>query len=328
VQARGEYLNDVPEGIEVHALDAQSVTSALWPLARYIRAHRPRAILAALTHVNILAILAARLARFRGPVVVSERNNISSKARNAKGFRDRLSYRLVRYAYPLASKVVAVSKGVSDDLADFARLRKQLVTHVYNPVFDDGLIEMASRAPAHRWLGTSESPVFIAVGRLNPQKDFGTLINAFSLVRKQLSARLIIYGEGEERGRLSALARETGFGDDIDLPGFTDRPVTEMAAADVLVLSSKWEGFPNVIVEALAAGVPVVATNCPNGPDEILDGGVYGSLVPIGDAPAMATAMIETLSRPRDAEKLRRRASTFSVRAAASQYAAYLSPIG
>jgi len=324
VQARGEYLNDVPESVEVQSLNARSVTGALLPLSRLIRAQRPRSILAALTHVNIVVILAARLARFRGPVVVSERNNISSKARSAKGLRDKLSYRLVRHVYPLSSRVVGVSRGVSEDLVGFAGLSGELVTYVYNPVFDEALIDLASRPPAHRWLQESDCPVIVALGRLNPQKDFGTLIKAFSLVRKQIAARLIIFGEGQEREQLSELAESTGFGADIDFPGFTDQPITEMAAADLLVLSSRWEGFPNVLVEALAAGVPVVATNCPNGPDEILDGGKFGELVPVGDAVALANSMLAALRRPRNTAWLRERAAIFSVTSAARQYAEHL----
>ena len=324
IQQKGEYLDDVPNTIPVHCLDSKSVTSALLPLARYICKRKPSSILAALTHVNVVAILSARLARFKGPVIVSERNHVSSKARDAKGLRDRLSYKLVRYVYPLATKVVAVSKGVAADLKAFSKLSDALVTYIYNPVFDQNLARLTRERPSHAWLRDHIVPVVVAFGRLHPQKDFPMLIRAFDIARSRVSARLIIFGEGQERASLQALIDQSTYPGDIDLAGFTGRPLAEMAAADLLALSSRWEGFPNVLVEGLASGLRIVATNCPSGPEEILDGGRYGCLVPVGDAEAMANGIVQSVLTPPDREAFQKRAAVVSVQTAVALYAKLL----
>jgi glycosyltransferase involved in cell wall biosynthesis len=199
--------------------------------------------------------------------------------------------------YPWAAAVVAVSRGAADDLARTSGLPRDRVQVVYNPVLTPALMALARQAPGHPWFASGEPPVILGVGRLTPQKDFPTLIRAFAEVRRCRSARLMILGEGEERGRLEALARELGVADDVALPGFQENAMAYMGGSALFVLSSAWEGLPTVLIEALAAGTRVVSTDCPSGPREILQEGRLGALVPVGDVAALTGAMIDALAR-------------------------------
>jgi len=194
--------------------------------------------------------------------------------------------------------VVAVSRGAADDLARTSGLPRDRVQVVYNPVLSPALMALARQAPGHPWFAPGQPPVILGVGRLTRQKDFPTLIRAFAEVRRCRSARLMILGEGEERGRLEALALELGVADDVALPGFRENAMAYMAGSALFVLSSAWEGLPTVLIEALAAGTRVVSTDCPSGPREILQDGRLGALVPVGDAVALTGAMIDALARP------------------------------
>jgi len=158
------------------------------------------------------------------------------------------------------------------------------------------------------------------VGRLTEQKDFSTLLQAFAQVRAQRQARLLLLGEGEMRDELTALGLALGIAKDLSLHGFTNNPFAYMARAAVFVLSSAYEGLPGVLIQALACGCPVVSTDCPSGPSEILENGQYGRLVPVGDPAAMAQAILSTLEAPPDRGLLQKQASLFSVDRAVEQY--------
>jgi glycosyltransferase involved in cell wall biosynthesis len=185
------------------------------------------------------------------------------------------------------------------------------------------LFEQAKQPVSHPWFEQNRLPVILAVGRLTKAKDYPTLFRAFSLVRQVRPAKLLILGEGEERSNLERLAIELGIQNDVSMPGFVDNPFAFMAKASVFVLSSAWEGFGNVLVEALACGCPVVATDCRSGPREILDNGRYGRLVPVGDHEALAKAILETLDNPdfpADRQTRLQRAMEFSIDAAVDKY--------
>ena len=182
-------------------------------------------------------------------------------------------------------------------------------------------LEAAAREPvAHAWLRPGEPPVVLGVGKLSPQKGFDVLLRAFARVRAERPARLVILGEGPQRRALERLARELGIADDVSLPGFVANPFAWMARCAVFALSSRWEGLPSVLIEALACGCAVVSTDCPSGPAEILDGGAFGPLCPVGDAAALAGAILRVLEAPTAPARLRARAATFSVDAAADRY--------
>jgi len=227
---------------------------------------------------------------------------------------------VIRCVYPWADAIVAVSNGVADDLSLTAGIPRERITTIYNPVVMPELHEKARAALNHPWFAPGTPPVLLGAGRLVAQKDFTTLIKAFARVRAVRPARLMILGEGEQRGSLEGLARELGVSADVTLPGFVLNPFPYMARASVFVLSSAWEGLPGVLIQALACGCPVVSTDCPSGPVEILENGKYGPLVPVGDDEVLAQAILSVLNTLPDRDRLRAQAAMFSMARAADQY--------
>ena len=296
--ATGVFLDQLPPAVRLVDLRANRLLKSLAPLTRYLRRERPRVLVSSMSHANMIALWAAKLARQDTPVLVTVHNTMSQSIRQPSGFTGALEPRLLRLFYPWAACVVAVSRGAADDLARTSGLPRERVEVVYNPVITPGVLAIAGRDPDHPWLGAGQPPVILGVGRLTPQKDFPTLIRAFAEVRRQQMARLIILGEGDGRPALEALADELGVRPDIDLPGFRDNAIAYMARSSLFVLSSAWEGLPTVLIEALAAGTRVVSTDCPSGPREILQDGLLGGLVPVGDPTALAEAMLDALTRP------------------------------
>lgn len=297
-------------------------------LTRYLRRERPQVLLSAMTKSNLTAVWARHLAGVPNRLVISEHNALSpniSLPRKKENWRRRFLSSLVGRVYPGADAIIAVSDGVADDLALCTGIRREHITTIYNPIVTPELIHQ-SRAPLdHPWLQPGTPPVVLGVGRLHEQKDFPTLLRAFARARAKQEAHLVILGEGKAKhARLStelmALATQLGIADDVVLLGFVDNPFAYMARASVFVLSSAWEGFGNVIAEALACGCPVVSTDCPSGPAEILEHGKYGPLVPVGDDVALADAILSVLKTPPDRDQLRARSAMFSVDHVADQY--------
>jgi glycosyltransferase involved in cell wall biosynthesis len=328
----GPRRSAVPEGARVIDLEARRprlswrrllrkkrhrVLACVPPLVRYLEAERPAVVLAGGNYINYVGVRARARTALAPALVLSHRSHFSHESEGK-----RFARWIARRAYPGADAIVAVSNGVADDLAAGAGLARGLITTIYNPAVTPGVIA-ASRQPApHGWLPRADTPVLVAAGRLHPQKDFPTLIRALAQVRAHRPVKLIILGEGPERLALEELAARLGVADAIDLPGFVDNPYAYMARAGVFVLSSAWEGFANVVAEALACGCPVVSTDCPSGPAEILAGGRYGRLVPVGDAAAMATAIAATLDDPGDRAARQVRARAFAVETAVRRYLA------
>lgn len=303
-------------------LAARKVPSALraaLPLAQYLWLRRPAALLSAKTFPNLAALWARRIAGVPTRVVITERTHLSARTAAAKT-RWRGAPALVRRYYRHADAVVAVSAGVASDLVARSGLPGRLVQVVDNPVIGPDFAQRAAAPVNHPWLQGGDLPVLLAVGALTAQKDLPTLLRAFAQVRARRPARLLVLGEGRQRDRLVALARGLGIANDVDLPGTVACPEAYMARAAMLVLSSCYEGFGNVIVEALAAGCPVVATDCPSGPAEILAGGRYGRLVPVGDVPALASAIGAQLDATPDRALLRARGGRYTVDRAADAY--------
>lgn len=318
VKAQGVYLDQIPAGVRVVNLDKSNVFKAVPALVSYLRRERPRALLSSLTHVNIAALVAKAIAGGGTRVAVTEHNQISIKAAAPMRLRGWLVYRAVPHLYGLADDVVAVSQGAADDVARFARLGARSVKCIYNPVYDE-LLMQASREPVdHPWLQGDGTPVLLAAGRLHPQKGFDILLRAFATVRRTTPCKLIIMGEGEERERLENLARELQIDQHVSLTGFVRNPYAMMARTTAFVVSSRWEGFSVVLLEALACGAPVISTDCASGPSEILDKGRYGILVPVEDVQALADGIIDTLKRQPGTGV--ERARSFSTEAAARAY--------
>ena len=319
---QGALLDELPAVARVVNLGAKRVRHMIPGLFRYLRTERPDALLAAMWPLTVVAPLVARLAGYRGPVLISEHapQSLAYSARGrVHGLLMRLSMRLI---YPLADARVAVSSGVADDMARLSGMRRDAFEVIHNPAATGRVLDRGG------WglpIPAADAPMILTVGTLKPVKRHDLLIRAFARL-PQRDARLCIVGEGPERARLEALAGELGVADRIMLPGYQPDPSPWYAHADLFVLTSAYEGFGNVIVEALEQGTPVVSTDCPFGPREILEDGKYGTLVPMGDADALTAAMAEALSRPHDRSALRRRASEFSVERAAAAYARLMFP--
>jgi glycosyltransferase involved in cell wall biosynthesis len=229
----------------------------------------------------------------------------------------------LRRLYPRADAIVCVSAGVAEDLRRYLTLPAGRITIIHNPI---QILAEEPSARLHPWLGDRGQPVILGAGRLSRQKDFMTLLHAFALLSDLPAHRLMIIGEGPERAHLEREAVRLGIAERVTLPGFVTNPRACMAASSLFVLSSAWEGFGNVLVEAMAVGTPVVSTDCPSGPREILQDGALGPLVPVGDAPALARAIRQALLDPVPAERLRARADDFAPERVVVPYLAVLLP--
>jgi len=294
---------------------------ARFKLDAYVRRHPGVRIVSALNHYNVGA---ARLKRRFGEqvhVMVTQRENLSADASWLSAHKYRKAVQGVRKHFSCADAVVSVSRGLTDDLRDNFGVDPARLHTIYNPAFRASFVAAAQAPVDHPWLMQKDKPVVIAAGRLHHVKGFDDLLNAFAQVRRTLDARLIILGEGKERENLEAQVRELGLADAVQLPGRVGSLAPWMSRADLFVLSSRREGLPAVLIEALAMGMTVGAARCPSGPDEILEEGRWGRLVPVGDVPTLAAAMADALrDPPPDRDALRARAASFSLERALEQY--------
>jgi glycosyltransferase involved in cell wall biosynthesis len=309
--AEGELLPLLPSEVTVVDLKAKRFRSALLPLARYLRQRRPDALQARMWPLTVIAILARRLARVSTRLVVSDHIALSRQYGHAATTFAVLKA-TTRWLYPSADVRLLVSEGAADDLAALSGLPRDSLEVVYNLIPPLPAPSPAAQGEADALWASDGAVRIISVGTLKHQKNHALLIRAFALLRREQRARLMIVGEGECRGELIALAAAEGVADDVLLPGFRREPWPLVATADLFVLSSDYEGFGNVLIEAMRLGVRVVTTNCPSGPAEIIDHGRYGQLVPPQDAAALAEGMKRALAADHDPELLRRRADTIS----------------
>lgn len=293
--AQGPYRGEVSPSVDIVDLGAKRVAASLPGLVRYLRRARPKSMLSAVNHANVIAVIARVIARVPTRLVVSEHNNLSQSRKRPKDLSGKVVQALMHWAYSKADAVVAVSKGVADDLAETLGFPRSRIEVVYNPVVTPKLFERAAAPLDHPWLAPGEPPVILGVGRLTPQKDFITLIKAFAQVRKELDCRLVILGEGELRSEIEELVRNLNIEVDVQLPGFAENPYAWMRRSAVFVLSSAWEGLGNVLIEAMACGARVISTDCPSGPSEILEGGKWGALVEVGDSGGLAKHIVRVL---------------------------------
>jgi glycosyltransferase involved in cell wall biosynthesis len=316
-KARGPFLDEVCREIQIVDLGVARISMSLPGLVRYLRRERPTALLSSMHYVNVIALLARALSRVNTRVVVGEHNTLSKSV--AHDLQGRMFRLLMRIMYPRAHSVVAVSQGVADDLAVSIGLDQGKIRVIYNPVVGPE-IEARAREPLnHPWFQPGEPPVVLGAGRLVEQKDFGNLILAFAKLRSKRDCRLLILGEGPLRDQLECLIANLGLTDSISLPGFVANPFAYMSRAAVFALSSRWEGLPTVLIEAMACGVRVVATDCPSGAREILEEGVWGHLVPVGDPYALEAAIADALD-DEDRPSLADRVNAFSVELARDKY--------
>jgi glycosyltransferase involved in cell wall biosynthesis len=319
VKREGKLMSKIPAGVNVVDLGASRTLTGIPNLIFHLNKVQYDAIISFMNYANICSIIASLVSGSVHKLIVTEHIAVSRSLQEMGIMKGGGLSKLIEYLYPLADHVTAVSQGAADDLERVAGLKD--VQAIPNPIsVNDAPQGINEKKPVQPWFAESD-PVMLGAGRLTEQKGFSTLIRSLRHLRNSgIDARLIIIGEGEERKNLEVLVHELHLGEHVSLPGFVDNPYAYMRAADVFVLSSRWEGFGNVLVEAMACGTPVVSTDCPYGPSEILERGKWGPLVPVDNAEKLSRALLSTLDNPLDSEKLRERAQCFSVNNVAQSY--------
>lgn len=315
----GTYLKDASAKVNVVSLESSRALHSILPLAKYLRKEKPDFILSAMNYVNIVTVLAQLASGSNTKVIVSEHNNLTETKKELSFVKGCALTSLMKWSYREAYRVIAVSNGVADALTNELKIDRSKITTIYNPIFSEDLVKRSQESILHPWINNAAVPLVLSVGRLTSQKDFKTLINAFKQVLDKKNCNLIILGEGELRSELETLIKNLALENHIQLLGFVDNPYAWMSHADLFVLSSIREGFGNVIVEAMACDTPIVSTDCPSGPHEILEGGKWGELVPPGDVELLSKAIINSLDNPVKVD-VRTRAEFFSVDNAVNKY--------
>ncbi len=299
--ATGILANEVPLNVTVVDLKVGRVLLAVKQLPDWLKKERPDILISSQGHANIAAFVSNKLAGTPSRLIVREVSTPSVNLSHLTGWNAWFWRVITGYVYERADVVVAVSHGVAEDLRAYVARGLPNLRVIYNPVLVDDIDNKANEKVEHPWFQPGHSiPVVLAVGRLTEAKNYPLLINAFSLLLKQQPARLIILGEGEQRPMLEKLINTLGIVDDVSMPGFDSNPFKYMARASVYVMSSDWEGLPGALIQALHLCGNVVSTDCPSGPREILANGLYGALVPVNDANALADAIklkLETAGR-------------------------------
>jgi glycosyltransferase involved in cell wall biosynthesis len=323
--AHGPYLSEIASTVRLIDFATGGVLRSLPKLVRYMRSERPDALLSGLDHANIIAVMARVASRTRTRAVISMRSVPTAGYREARSTRGFAVLQLIRLAYPFADAIVANSEAVASDLAHLVRIRRDKLHMVHNPVNIAQIQRLSREELDHPWALPGAPPVILGVGRLDVLKDFGTLVQAFSLIRARRECRLVILGDGPERGNLESIVSQLGLQRDVLLAGFVGNPFSWMRRARVFVSSSLTEGCPNALMQALACGVPVVSTDCIGGSAEVLEGGKWGRLVATRDAGAMASAIVATLESEQHPD-VRQRAQDFGHERIVQQYLRILLP--
>jgi len=291
VNAVGSYLSELDVGLKVVNLSASRVFFALPALMKYLKSTSPHTLLATQGHVNALAIFSRILTRSSVRVLAREANTHSVNAIHGVSWKSKGVNLVVEYLYKYADAIIAPSHGVADDLIEHTNVDVSKVSIISNPL-DLEMIHALANEQIRLPFNVNETPMILGVGRLTKQKNFDLLIRAFAKVSEAVNYKLVILGDGEEREQLERLILELNLNDKVLLPGFVENPFSYMKQATVFVLSSRFEGLPNALLQAVAVGVPVVATDCPSGPKEILDNGRWGRLVPVDDSTSMKEAIL------------------------------------
>ena len=316
MQPEGELLEEIPSDIGIVDLGARRAREAIRPLVQYFRTARPDGVQVSLWPLTVTAILAHRLARSSSRLVVSDHAALS---RQFAGMPTTLAAVALttRLFYARADARVVVANAAADDLARISGLHRDSFEVIYNPV--ERPMGVLADAEIEAMWGDADGRM-ITVGSLKPQKNHELLIRSFARVRRRRAAKLMILGSGPLEGELKKLVAVLGLGNDVIFPGFAANPWPYYDSADLFALSSDYEGYPLVMIEAMRCGVPIVSTDCESGPREILDGGKFGRLVAVGDEMALAGAIQEELTAPHSPDSLRKRAEQLSGSATAKRY--------
>jgi len=317
IKKQGELLDILPNSVNIIDLGASRILKSFLPLRRYLKNEKPDALIAVMWPLTILATLAAVSIKFKGKIILSDHNTLSLSTKGWSAFRRKSLSTSIKFIYPLANMSLVVSEGVADDISSFTNLDRSNFKVIHNPIFiqspnpDDTEIEKIEKRFKYR---------IVNLGALSEQKNQALLIKAFSLIVDKLDIELVILGDGPLKSELEELISKLKLNNKVFMPGFITDPSQWYKQSDLFVLSSIYEGLPMVLLEALTFGLPIVSSDCKSGPREILCDGKYGKLVPVGDAEALAQAMIEALQEEHDINALKSRAADFSVDKIAEQY--------
>jgi len=304
VTGHGPHIEEKQPHLRVIQLGSSHSFTGLFPLVGYLRREKPDAILSDKDRVNQVAIIAKHLAGVETKTAVRYGQTVSRRLENRPGWQKTVHYFSMKYLYRRADAIISPSEGAARDLSGFARIPIERITVIPNPI-DIGRIRVLAGEPLdHPWFHSREGAVIVGLGELTSRKGFDTLIRALAILKRKKPARLFLMGKGRGREKLEKLSADLGLRDEVEFAGFKGNPFPFLARADLFVQPSRYEGFGMALLEALALGIPVVATDCPSGPREILQDGRFGRLVPVDDHQAMADAMEKSLDSPSDPEYL------------------------
>jgi len=326
LSAEGPLKQMVAKEIEIISLQTKRAFKSLPKVIKYLNINKPTALYSTIIHINLISVLAKFLSRSSTKVIIRESNTPKSAFSHSRS--GRISLRLLPYLYPLAHTVIAVSNGVKDALIEMSSKLDEKTKIVPTPVISDEIFQLAeAKLEPKSSISNFDAnkPYLLGAGRLHFQKDFQTLIEAFSIISKENNdLSLLILGEGEERKALEQLISDLNLSDRVHLPGFVENPFYYFARASTFVLSSKFEGMPNVLIQALAFGTPSVATNCKSGPIEISEDGRYCKIVPVSDSKAMADAIRESIKSEPNREAANAMINRFGIKNAVDEYLAII----
>lgn len=316
---RGALTAEIPSQANLVNLKVGRVSHSILPLVRYLRRNEPDVVLSGHMHCNLVVVWSVYLSLVSTKVAVGVHSPHSKSEESASGVRPQFVRIGYPFTYKMADYIIAVSRGVKIDIIETTRIPEDEVSVISNPVDIKTIQEQSEIQVDHSWF--SDYQVILGVGRLSPEKDFSTLIDSFKNINRQITdTRLIIVGNGDEMSKLKERTKKLELENKVDFLGHDNNPYKYMAEADIFVLSSKWEGFGYTLVESMAVGTPVISTNCPYGPSEILSAGDYGQLVPVGNAKTLANAIVSQLNNPSNSQKLIERANEFSIGKIVDQY--------
>lgn len=323
--ADSDYASEVSTAVRVENFATRSPLLVLCRLNAYLRRRNPTVVMSALDISNIMLVVAARLAGYKGRTIISQRAVVAASLRELAPGRRMLVGLLQRVCFPRADALISNSYAAANGMRELLGVPGDRIVTIHNGLDADRINRLASEPLNDHLFLKDQTPLIVSVGSLTKRKDMGTLIKAFATVKAQRQAHLVIIGKGPERQNIESLISDLGLSESVHLPGFDPNPYKWMAAAAVFVSSSTGEGFPNVIAEALALGRSIVATDCPGDTAELLEHGKWGRLVPVGDPERMADAILAALDDPNPPNG-RIRAADFSPASTMDAYLKVLLP--
>lgn len=320
IRRHGPYIEDKHPNLKLIEFRARHVFTAIPELIRYFLRRRPQVMLSDKDKVNRAALFARWITRSSTRLVVSFGTAVSIELDH----RDWLDRTIQKFSmgrlYRFADQVIVTCEGVADDMSQYTGLPRHRIKAVASPVIHADVMNRAHPKPEHPWFSDPEVPVIVSCGELSIRKDQATLLRALARVNESRPVRLVLLGKGKQLEKLQTLSRELGIESQVQFLGYQDNPLSFMAHATLFAFSSRWEGLGFVIIEAMAVGTPVVSTDCPFGPRELLQDGSIGALVPVGDDEALAGAIAQALTTPTDPARLRAGAAPYEIEAATDAY--------